>query len=101
MSRTAVVTDSNSGITQAQGEELGIRVLPMPFYINGELYYEDISLSQREFYERLDEDADISTSQPSPGSVTDLWDEVLKDHDFPVPANRRRCSRRITADAFM
>lgn len=81
MSRIAVVTDSNSGITQARGEELGVRVLPMPFYINGELFYEDISLSQAEFYEKLDEDADISTSQPSPGSVTDLWDEVLRDND--------------------
>lgn len=81
MSRIAVVTDSNSGITQKVGAELGIRVLPMPFYINGELFYEDISLSQAQFYEKLDEDADISTSQPSPGSVTDLWDEVLRDHD--------------------
>ncbi len=81
MKKTAVVTDSNSGITQKEGEKLGIRVLPMPFYINGELFYEDISLSQKQFYERLDDDADISTSQPSPGSVTDLWDEVLRDYD--------------------
>ncbi len=81
MKKTAVITDSNSGITQEAGERLGIRVLPMPFYINGELYYEDISLRQAQFYERLDEDADISTSQPSPGSVTDLWDEVLRDYD--------------------
>ena len=78
MNKISVVTDSNSGITQAAGEELGVRVLPMPFYINGELYYEDISLSQAQFYEHLDDDADISTSQPSPGSVTDLWDEVLR-----------------------
>lgn len=81
MSRIAVVTDSNSGITQKVGEELGIRVLPMPFYINGELFYEDITLTQAQFYEKLDLDADISTSQPSPGSVTDLWDEVLRDYD--------------------
>ena len=81
MGRTAVVTDSNSGITQAEGERLGVRVLPMPFYINGELFYEDISLTQDEFYEKLDLDADISTSQPSPGTVTDLWDEVLRDAD--------------------
>ena len=81
MSRIAVVTDSNSGITQSKGAELGIRVLPMPFYINGELFYEDISLTQDGFYEKLDEDADISTSQPSPGAVTDLWDEVLRDYD--------------------
>ncbi len=81
MKKTAIVTDSNSGITQAEANALGIRVLPMPFYINGELFYEDISLSQAQFYERLDEDADISTSQPSPGSVTDLWDEVLGEYD--------------------
>ncbi len=81
MSRVAIVTDSNSGITQKQGEELGIRVLPMPFYINEELFFEDITLTQEEFYKRLAEDADISTSQPSPGDVTDLWDEILKTYD--------------------
>ena len=81
MSRVAIVTDSNSGITQKQGKELGIRVLPMPFYINEELFFEDITLTQEEFYKRLTEDADISTSQPSPGDVTDLWDELLKSYD--------------------
>ncbi len=81
MSTIAVATDSNSGITQAQAREMGIRVLPMPFYINGELYFEDITLTQREFYEKLDADADISTSQPSPGDVTEFWDGILKDCD--------------------
>ncbi len=81
MSRVAIVTDSNSGITQKQGKELGIRVLPMPFYINEELFFEDITLTQEEFYKRLAEDADISTSQPSPGDVTDLWDELLESYD--------------------
>lgn len=81
MGRTAIVTDSNSGITQKEAKELGIRVLPMPVYINGELYFEDITLSQEEFYQRLAEDADISTSQPSPGDVIDLWDELLKEYD--------------------
>ena len=81
MSRVAIVTDSNSGITQKQGEELGIRVIPMPFYINEELFFEDITLTQEEFYKRLAENADISTSQPSPGNVTDLWDELLKSYD--------------------
>lgn len=81
MSKVGIVTDSNSGITQKEGKELGIRVLPMPFYINGELYYEDITLTQEEFYKKLAEDADISTSQPSPGSIMDLWDEVLKEYD--------------------
>lgn len=81
MGRVAIVTDSNSGITQKESKELGIRVLPMPFYINGELFFEDITLTQEEFYKRLAEDADISTSQPSPGDVTDLWDEILKSYD--------------------
>ena len=81
MSKVAVVTDSNSGITQAEAKELGIRVLPMPFYINGELYFEDITLTREEFYKKLEEDADISTSQPSPGDVVDLWEEVLKEYD--------------------
>ena len=79
--KTAIVTDSNSGITQAQAKELGIFVLPMPFYINEELFYEDISLTQEEFYQKLAQDADISTSQPSPGEVMDLWDEVLKEYE--------------------
>lgn len=81
MGRVAVATDSNSGITQKEAEKLGIRVLPMPFFINGELYLEDITLTQEEFYKRLLEDADISTSQPSPGDVIDLWDEILKEYD--------------------
>lgn len=81
MGRVAIVTDSNSGITQKEAKELGIRVLPMPFFINEELYYEDITLTQEEFYQRLAEDADISTSQPSPGDVLNLWDELLKDYD--------------------
>lgn len=81
MGKIAIVTDSNSGITQAQAKEMGIRVLPMPFYINGELYFEDITLTQEQFYQKLLEDADISTSQPSPGNVMELWDELLEEYD--------------------
>ena len=81
MSKVAIVTDSNSGITQAAGKEMGIFVLPMPFMINGETFYEDISLTQEEFYERLAAGADISTSQPSPESVMELWDNILKEYD--------------------
>lgn len=79
--KTAIVTDSNSGITQAQAKELNIFVLPMPFFINEELFFEDISLSQEEFYKKLAEDAEISTSQPSPGEVMDLWDKVLEEYE--------------------
>lgn len=81
MKKIAIVTDSNSGITQAKAKELGITVLPMPFFINEELFFEDISLSQDEFYQRLENDADISTSQPSPGDVIDLWDKLLKEYE--------------------
>ncbi len=84
MSKIAIVTDSNSGITQAQGLELGISVIPMPFMIDGETYYEELTLSQKEFYERLAANADISTSQPSPESVLALWDTLLKEHDEVV-----------------
>ena len=81
MSKVAIVTDSNSGITQKRGEELGIYVLPMPFFIDGELYLDDITLSQEQFYEKLGADSEISTSQPSPGDVMDLWDKLLEDYD--------------------
>ena len=81
MKKIAVVTDSNSGITQSATKELGVFVLPMPFYINEELFLEDITLTQEEFYKKLKEDADISTSQPTPLDVTELWDKVLEEYD--------------------
>ncbi|WP_167956994.1 DegV family protein [Anaerosporobacter faecicola] len=81
MRKVAVVTDSNSGITQEESKELGIAVLPMPFYIDEVLYFEDVNLSQEQFYSKLDEGAAISTSQPAPGDVIDLWDSLLKDYD--------------------
>lgn len=81
MSRVAIVTDSNSGITQAYGKELGISVIPMPFYINGEAYLEDINLTQEQFYEKLTEGAEISTSMPSAGDVLELWNSLLKEYD--------------------
>ena len=81
MGKVAIVTDSNSGITQAEGKKMGIYVLPMPFYINEELFYEDITLTQEEFYEKLAGDADIKTSQPAPGDVMDMWDKALEEYD--------------------
>lgn len=81
MAKIAIVTDSNSGITQKQAKELGVYVLPMPFLINEETYFEDISLATEEFYKYLAEGANISTSQPSPESVMNLWDELLKEYD--------------------
>lgn len=81
MNKIAVVTDSNSGITQSQAQEMGIYVVPMPFYINGEMYLEGINLTQEEFYRKLDEDAQINTSQPAPMDVMELWDKLLKEYD--------------------
>ncbi len=81
MANVAIVTDSNSGITQKAAAELGIRVLPMPFYIDEKLYFEDITLTQEAFYQKLAQDADISTSQPTPADVTGLWDELLESYD--------------------
>lgn len=84
MQKVAVMTDSNSGITQKEAKELGICVIPMPFYIDGELYYEDITLTQKEFYEKLSCNADISTSQPSPADVMEAWEELLENYDEVV-----------------
>ena len=81
MSKVAIVTDSNSGITQAQAKNFGLFVLPMPFMINDETYYEDITLSQSEFYEKLSSGASVITSQPTPESVMELWDKLLKEYD--------------------
>jgi DegV family protein with EDD domain len=84
MSKTAIVTDSNSGITQAEGKESGIFVVPMPFLVNGEQYYEDISLTQEQFYQKLAENATVTTSQPIVGELLDFWNNVLKDYDDMV-----------------
>ena len=79
--KIAVVTDSNSGITQAQAKEMGVAVLPMPFMIDGETYYEDITLTREQFYQRLKDNADIATSQPTPDSILKMWDKLLKGYD--------------------
>lgn len=84
MNKIAIVTDSNSGITQEQAKQLGIHVIPMPFVIDQETYYEDISLTTQQFYKKLEQNVDISTSQPSLEEVTSLWDELLKAHESIV-----------------
>ena len=81
MSKVAIVTDSNSGITQKEAKRMGISVLPMPFMIDEETYYEDITLSQAEFYEKLAAGAAVVTSQPTLEAVMNLWDELLKEYD--------------------
>ena len=81
MPRVAIVTDSNSGITQVAAKEYGIYVLPMPFMINEKTFFEDIDLTQEQFYEKLQSGANIATSQPSPESVTSLWEKLLSEYD--------------------
>ena len=80
MGRIAIVTDSNSGITQAEAKEMGITVVPMPFFIDEKVYFEDIDLTQEEFYQKLEEGASVSTSQPSPGDLLDLWADLLRQY---------------------
>ena len=84
MSKIAIVTDSNSGITPEEAKKKNIGVVPMPFYIDERLYFEGVSLSQEEFYEKLLEDHEIKTSQPSPADLLFLWDETLKEYDSIV-----------------
>ena len=80
--KIAIVTDTNSGITQEEAKELGIYLIAMPFFINDNTYYEGVTLSQEEFFKKLEADENISTSQPSPGTVIELWDNLLKDYDY-------------------
>lgn len=84
MAKTAIATDSNSGISQEMAKRLGISVLPMPFTIDDQLYFEDVTLTQEQFYEKLQSDCAITTSQPAPGDVMDLWDRLLTEYDEVV-----------------
>ncbi len=100
--KVAIVTDSNSGITQNEGKELGITVIPMPFLINDEEYFEDINLSQDEFYEKLLSGADVSTSQPNINSVAETWSELLKKYDeiVHIPMSSSLSASTETAKSF-
>lgn len=84
MAKTAIATDSNSGISQELAKRLGISVIPMPFTIDDQLYFEDVTLTQEQFYEKLQSDCTITTSQPAPGDVMDLWDRLLDKYDEVV-----------------
>ena len=81
MNRIAIVTDSNSGITPEKAKEMGIYLLPMPFLIDGKEYLDGVNLFPGEFYEYMENGAEVSTSQPSPESVMGLWDNLLKEYD--------------------
>ena len=82
--KIAILTDSNCGINKEEANKLGIYVLPMPFYIGDDVYYEDIDLTQEEFYIKLDTEDKITTSMPVVGDVIDKWDELLEDYDEVV-----------------
>lgn len=84
MEKTAIMTDTNSGITPEKAREIGVYLLKMPFVVNGRDYIEYGEISYGEFFEYLESGAGVSTSQPSPGSLTDMWDEILKEHDSVV-----------------
>mgnify|MGYP002588091150 CR=1 FL=1 len=79
--KTAIVTDSNSGVTQIEAQKMNVFVLPMPVIIEGQAYYEGIDLLPDQFFRALTERQAVSTSQPSPGDVTALWDKVLTEYD--------------------
>ena len=81
MSKVAIITDSNSGISQVEAESRGIFVVPMPFIVNDETLFEDINLTKEQFFEKLKEDADISTTQPSPEFVMNLWNDVFEEYN--------------------
>ena len=84
MSKIAIMTDSNSSLSQNEGKKMGITVVPMPFFIDGEEYLEDINLTQEEFFKKLDSGANVSTSQPAVGLITSIWDDLLKDNDYVI-----------------
>lgn len=82
--KIAIVTDSNSGIFERQARKMGVYVVPMPFSVNGEWLYEGVQLTQPDFYKALAAGAQITTSQPSPADVTQLWEQLLADHEAVV-----------------
>ena len=84
MNPVVIITDSNSGMTSDEAKTLGVGLIPMPFYIDEQLYYEGVSLSQEEFYEKLEDDHEIKTSQPSPADLLFAWDEALKNAESIV-----------------
>lgn len=103
MQKVAIMTDTNSGIVKEEAESLGIALLPMPFIINGENYLEGVNLTHNEFYALLDRDADVSTSQPAPGDLCDMWDELLKkgyDEIVYIPMSSGLSKSCETASSF-
>ena len=82
--RVAIVTDTNSGISVAEGARSGVFVLPMPLMVDGRIYFEGVDITADEFYAAQLAGRSVSTSQPSPGDVMDLWNRVLEEYDALV-----------------
>lgn len=98
--KIAITTDSNSGILNAECKDKGIFVLPMPFLIDGECYFENVNFSQEQFYEKLAQNAEVSTSQPSVGELTEFWTEILKTYDEVVHIPHLLRSEQLLRDGF-
>lgn len=100
--KVAIVTDSNSGISQEEAKKIGVTIIPMPFLIDGEEYFEDINLTQEEFYKKLMSGADVSTSQPSISGVVEVWKELLKTYDeiVHIPMSSGLSASCETATSF-
>ena len=101
MDKIAIVTDTNSGMTEEEAEDLGVHLLPMPFIINGTTYFENLDLTQEEFYKYLEEGADLSTSQPAPGDLLALWNKLLKSYDYILHIPMSSTLSSSTASACM
>jgi len=95
MADVAIVTDSNSGISVEEGRAMGVTVIPMPVHINGKIFYEGLDITQKEFYDRLIEGADVATSQPAPGDLLDVWNRLLGQHREIVYIHVRRAERLL------
>lgn len=104
MKSIAIVTDSNCGMSPAQVKDLGIYMLPMPFFIDDKEYLEDIDMNQSEFFQHLEQNPGcrVSTSQPTPESVTTLWDKLLKDYDeiVHIPMSSSMQTARMLAEDY-
>ena len=92
MKKIGIVTDSHSSISQEEAKRLGIKVLPMPFYMGEECFYENVTLSREDFFEKLKSGINVTTSQPAPGEVMKIWDEALEEFEqiLYMPISKRR-----------
>lgn len=102
MSRIAVITDTNSSMTQEEADRLGVYLVPMPFMVDGKEYFEGVDCTYEQFFAMLAGGGDVSTSQPSPNAVTTLWDRVLEEYDaiIHIPMSSALSSSCATAKAL-